>query len=85
MTAVKITICFIPICPIIGKKHAKVRTGFISRKETEEEIKTSMSDGFFTAEINYKLFDEREVSNVTIHVLKLVKKVKKLDCLSKLS
>ena len=67
------------------KKHANVRAGFISRKENEEETETSMSDDSFTAEENYKLFDEREVGDVAIHVIKLVEKAKKLDCLSKLS
>ena len=44
-----------------------------------------MSDESFTSEKNYKLFDEQEVGDVAIHVLKLVEKENKLVCLSKLS
>ena len=67
------------------KKHAKVRTGFISRKETKEETDALMSDESFTAENNNKLIDEYEFGDVAIHVLKLFEKEKKLDCLSKIS
>ena len=78
-------ICFIPICSTIEKNAYKSTKWNFSRTETEEENEIYVSDDAFSEDKNNELFDEPDICEKKIHVLKLVEKSKKLNRLSKLS